>query len=298
MLSILIPIYNFDVRKLVNRLHTQGLNLDIPFEIIGVEDASSADFVQLNQELKLPYFTHKVLAKNVGRSKIRNLLAQFAQYDYLLFMDCDSMPTNSNYLNNYAQQLNPKQLLYGGRCYATTPPQDLELYFHWHYGTQREQSTAIERQKAPHQSFMTNNFLIPKAIFEQIKFDEQLTQYGHEDTLFGLELKKRNIFIQHLDNPLEHIGLEKNSTFIRKSEQAIQNLHTLHQQYDLGQGIKLLSFYLLTKKFYLHSLIAFFYTLSKRYILNNLYSSNPKLRLFDIYKLGYFIKWEKTQYQS
>jgi len=296
MLSILIPIYNFDVRQLVHELHAQGCLLDVPFEIICVEDASSPDFVKINQELiELKHLKIEVLSQNVGRSKIRNYLANKANYDYLLFMDCDSMPTTSSYLLNYCKHLSPDKLLYGGRCYQKQAPSDAELYFHWYYGKNREESSSLLRQQQPHKSFMTNNFLIPRAIFNKIKFDEELTQYGHEDTIFGLELKNRNITILHLDNPLEHIGIEKNIVFINKSKQAIQNLYLLHKKQNLGNDIKLLNYYLMAKKYYLSFFILLFYKLFKGFILRNLCSNQPKLKFFDLYKLGYLIEWSRME---
>lgn len=294
MLSILIPVYNFDVRKLIHQLHQQGVLLTIPFEILCVEDASDRAYIDLNQSIQaLPNVHYRVLPNNFGRSKIRNYLASLAQYPYLLFMDCDSMPVEPTYLSNYVEHLHPNRLLYGGRCYQPQAPQDAVLYFHWYYGIHREQSSAKTRQKNAYQSFMTNNFLIPKSIFESIRFDETLTQYGHEDTLFGLELRDRKIPIRHLDNPLEHIGLELNFVFLKKSELAIQNLHTLHSKYSVEKEIRLLRFFIQTKRLYLHNLIIVIYFLSKNLITKNLFSHHPQLLLFDFYKLGYLIHWTK-----
>lgn len=294
MLSILIPSYNFDIRSLVYQLHEQGEKLAVPFEIICIEDASSKEFTSLNKELQmLSHVQYQVLESNMGRSKIRNYLATQSQYDYLLFMDCDSMPVDIHYLQNYVQWLNPSKLLYGGRCYQKNPPNKQELYFHWLYGKNREESNASTRQKCAYRSFMTNNFLIPKAIFQKIRFDEQLTQYGHEDTLFGMELKKRQVTILHLDNPLEHIGLEVNSAFLRKSKQAIQNLHFLYSKYKLNKEIRLLNFFIKTKKLYLHNFILMLYYLLQKTITKNLYSRHPQLKLFDFYKIGYLIHYNQ-----
>ncbi|CAA6829344.1 MAG: Unknown protein [uncultured Aureispira sp.] len=296
MLSILIPSYNFDVRKLVHQLHQQGVLLRVPFEIICIEDASLQKYVDLNQSINaLSFVTHRVLSNNLGRSKIRNYLATQAHYDYLLFMDCDSMPVSNAYLSNYIEQIHPKQLLYGGRCYQEQAPNDLTLYFHWYYGKHREQSIAKDRQKNSYQSFMTNNFLIPKDLFESIRFEETLTQYGHEDTLFGLELQEKRIPILHIDNPLEHIGLEPNHVFLKKSELAIQNLYILHTKHSVHKEIKLLHFFLQTKRLYLHFPILIIYFFTKILLKKNLFSRLPQLTLFDFYKLGYLIQWTKKQ---
>lgn len=289
MLSLLIPCYNFDVRGLVQELHEQAFACSIAFEIICLEDASEDSFVVLNASLReLPYVFHEVLEENVGRSKIRNLLAQKAQYPFLLFMDCDSWPPDKSYIKRYIAALEETAILYGGRSYQKRPPKNPALYFHWYYGHHREEQTAQERQKAPYHSFMTNNFLIPKALFLPIGFEERLTLYGHEDTLFGLTLKQRQHPIIHLDNPLEHIGLEPVATFLEKSQQALHNLWYLHQNNLLpASATRLLAWHQKIKNCHLSILLYLFYQLFHRLLLWQLKSKRPFLLFFDLYKLSY-----------
>ena len=216
MLSILIPIYNFDVSKLVKELHQQGLNLTVNFEIILVDDASTNNCNLINNTLKvLEYVRYIGLEKNKGRSRIRNYLATLAQYEYLLYMDCDSMPVSNSYLSNYVAELNKHKLLYGGRVYHSEKPIATAKILHWSYGTNREVVDTTIRQKNPYRSFMTNNFLIPKHLMVTHPFDESIRGYGHEDTLFGIELEKSKVAIKHIDNPLEHIDVETVDSFLR-----------------------------------------------------------------------------------
>ncbi|MEL6942884.1 MAG: glycosyltransferase family A protein, partial [Bacteroidota bacterium] len=113
-LSILIPIYNFDCRQLVSYLHKQCQEIDFPFEILCLDDASETSFQILNQALAKESKTiHYIsLEQNVGRSHIRNLLAEQAQFDYLLFMDCDSKVVRSDYIKQYIVKLDSSTLLY------------------------------------------------------------------------------------------------------------------------------------------------------------------------------------------
>ena len=164
----------------------------------------------------------KELSSNQGRSRIRNLLADAAKGQYLLFLDCDSKVVKADYLATYVSALHPDTLLYGGRCYLPTPPADQRYYLHWYYGIHREQQSAEQRQKQPYHSFMTNNFLIPTKQFMAIRFDESLKQYGHEDTLFGMELKNRQVPIVHMDNPLEHTGIEVAEIFLDKTKRQLR----------------------------------------------------------------------------
>ncbi len=292
MLSILIPIYNFEVTKLVQVLHQQGLQLPVSFEIILVDDASTKLQTKRANELlqKLEFVTLHELANNIGRAKIRNYLAQLAQYDFLAYMDGDSMPVDSCFLACYYEHLNPEVVLCGGRTYQVKQPNNQAQLLHWKYGSVREVTTAAQRIEVPYRSFMTNNFVVPKSIIVQFPFDESITQYGHEDTLFGVALEQSNIPIRHLDNPLEHIDIETASVFLSKTERAIQNLWCLHLQYDLAGKVKLLNYYLWCKKWRIAGLVYFVYQLLAPLIQRNLKSSNPNLYLFDVYKLALLIK--------
>ncbi len=232
MLSILIPIYAFDVKPFVKELHIQAQLLPVDWEIILFDDASPVEWQQKNRSLlKLEGVEYKELSQNIGRAAIRNALARSAQYDYLLFMDCDSAITSSRFLQLYIDQCAPKRVLYGGRSYLKEAPKDKDYCLHWHYGNKREVRPVKERNQHPHLGFMTNNFVIPKAVFLDIQLDERLRQYGHEDTLLGLKLEEQSIPIVHLNNPLVHIGLEKGECWLGKQEQAIENLYWLHLQY-------------------------------------------------------------------
>lgn len=299
MLSILIPIYNFDIRKLVNDLHSQCLRSKIDFELICLDDGSKNEFKLINREVTvLPNVIYEELKVNLGRSKIRNQLGQMARFDYLIFMDCDSKVVSESYISNYLKVHKSetfkikdfsKALIYGGRCYQSKSPENPNHLFHWTYGISREQNTPNERQKKPYHSFMTNNFWVPKKVFLEIKFDETLTQYGHEDTLFGLELMKRKIPIIHIDNPLEHIGLEDADVFLDKSKKAIQNLYYLSKKNDLIET-KLLKYYHHLKRFGLAKVMGMGFDIFEPFLLKNLKSNHPNLKLFDIYKLGYLCK--------
>lgn len=295
MLSILIPVYNFDIRSLVEELHRQCIVIGIVFEIRCLDDGSWDTFKELNQTLTALEGVHyEELTQNVGRSKIRNLLGATAKHPYLLFMDCDSKVNHKNYIQLYIKHLDKNTLLYGGRTYQDQKPVENDFYLHWNYGIHREQQVAEQRALHPYHSFMTNNFLIPQSIFLEIKFEEQLTQYGHEDTLFGLALQKRKIPIVHLDNPLEHIGLEKAAVFLDKTKMAIENLWFLAQT---NQPIetKLLNVHQKIKEWKLGKPLLLLDGLINSLIRKNLLSPNANLRVFDFYKLCVLLHLDKKR---
>lgn len=292
MLSVLLPVYNFDIRDLVASISSQAKLAGIPFEIIVVDDASSERFRILNREAeKFEGVKYIEEEKNLGRSKIRNKLADLAKYDNLLYLDCDSSIDNPDFLQNYINKLDKYEVIYGGRKYNYTLPYDDRLKLHWLHGIKREQIPVGVRSSEPNKSFMTNNFVISKEAIEKVRFNEKIRGYGHEDTLFGYDLMKCNITIKHIDNPVIHLGLESSEEFLRKTREGILNLKRIMRingnEKRLVKDITLLAYY---KKFQhagLEGLIRYVFQKNEVRLRKNLMSKNPNLFLFDLYKLGY-----------
>lgn len=230
MLSILIPVYNFDVRALVHELAYQCADAGVPWEIWCVDDGSAPEYKACNREITaLPGVRYQELPANIGRAAIRNFLIRKATFPYVLFMDCDSAVVRADYIAHYLQFVHAQAVLCGGRVYAPIPPAERQYLLHWKFGRQREQMAPEARSRRPWHAFMTNNFLAPKAIVERLCFEERIQGYGHEDTLFGMELQAHGIPVIHLNNPLEHKGLEPASEFLRKNDEAMRNLAWLWQ---------------------------------------------------------------------
>ncbi len=290
MLSILIPVYNFNVVPLVEDLQVQALELGIAFEIICLDDGSQEAYKIPNRALsQIEEVIYQELPQNLGRAKIRNELAKLAVFDYLLFMDCDSKVVRSDYLKKYIDRVEARTLLYGGRVYKDSPPKDKELVFHWKYGRTREQVAVEDRQKQAYHAFQTNNFLVPKSVFMDIRFDEKLVEYGHEDTLFGFELRNRNIPILHLDNPLEHIGLEAVDHFLRKTKKGVKNLLIIYRQNAFIET-KLLRVYQKITKLGLRYPLSYILGFFEKQMENHLKSENPNMKVFDLYKLALILR--------
>jgi cellulose synthase/poly-beta-1,6-N-acetylglucosamine synthase-like glycosyltransferase len=300
MLSALIPIYNFDVRPFVSELQQQFERTEVDYEIILADDASGANYRALNSELQtLKNVKYIQLSENIGRAGIRNFLADQAVYNYLFFFDCDSEIPSDTFVKNYIQYVKNNSIICGGRSYRNVKPVEQELILRWQYGVKRETSNAETRNKYPMRSFMTNNYLISKEVHNHIKFDEQIMNYGHEDTLFGIELKRAGYTVLHIDNPLIHIGLEPAEAFIVKTKQGIENLIYLNRNYnypELEQDIKLLRIY--HEYSFLRPIFGLTYRLFSKMIVKNLKGNHPSLFLFDVFKIIYLIHFQKSQNYS
>ena len=74
MLSVLIPVYNYNVTKLVGDLHAQLVESMADFEIIVMEDGSTRCTEQNATLATLDNCHYVTLGHNMGRSAIRNRL--------------------------------------------------------------------------------------------------------------------------------------------------------------------------------------------------------------------------------
>ncbi len=244
MLSICIPVYNLDVTELVEDLRKQIAANQVEVEIVLIDDASNRQTKEANSHLanKVRYIE---LQENIGRARIRNLFLKYSEYDYLLFLDCDAKIVDSNFLQyytDYIQAFAPDVLCGGSTVAGVTPAAKYRL--RWTYGRLVESKTAAER--AEKQVFVTQNFLIKKKILTAIPFNEQITKYGHEDTLLGLDLRNNKIEVAHFDNPVLNNDLDTNLQFLNKTKDSMFNLAKLYldrqSKYDLS-SVRIVRFY-------------------------------------------------------
>lgn len=289
MLSILIPVYNYNVFRLVENVHNQALECNIVFEIICLDDGSTLFLAENENINQLKNSRFSILDKNIGRSAIRNLLARRATYQNLLFLDADTIPVQKDFLSTYIAQINnDEKVVYGGILYENTQPSKNKL-LRWFYGKKREALTTSERNKNPYISFLTLNFLIKKSIFKKVNFNENIPNLRHEDTLFSYQLMQSKMEVIHIENPVYHLGLEDSKTFLKKSEESVIGLKNLVDSNLMSSNyVKLSHYFLLLKKYGFQSLTAFCFKTLKPFFIKQLLSKKPSLFLFDLYRLGYY----------
>ena len=243
MLSVLIPIYNHDVNNLVTTLDQQLTQSGIPYEIILADDCSdNLDYRKRNENLsRLASVQYIQNQSNMGRAKIRNRLADAAQYPYLLFIDCDATVQHQDYIKKNLEAIEkmhkePLFVINGGIAYQAEKP-DSKYFLRWYYGKKREEESADKRASQPYHHFTPFNVVITKSLFQCINFDESLTSYGHEDTLFGCQLKEQEIPYLHIDNHLIHNGLDTNEEFLKKIRVSIGNLTKLSEDQNINKHL-------------------------------------------------------------
>lgn len=293
MLSVCVPIFNHDIRDLLLRFIEESSHL---LDIICIDDASSEEYRMINFDFcKNRGIQYIQLEENIGRSAIRNLFLKYSDKPYLLFLDCDSLPVYSYFLEEYVKNIekfNP-DVIYGGTRYKKEKPL-IGKRLRWRYGHQKESKSFENRQKKSNQSFQTNNFVVKRVILEKYRFDERIRNYGHEDTLWGILLWKNKKEVLHIDNPVWHDDNTGDAEFVLKTEEAIDNLIELLKIGVITESdyefFKLLSF---VKKqrastLFLLQIIAFLLVKPLAFFLKKSILSFPIFLNF--YKLMYFLR--------
>ena len=269
MLSVLIPSYDISVVTLVNQIYTQLTAISISFEIICLDDASESVYNLENQNInKLNNCSFTVLKKNIGRSSIRNLLALQANYNWLLFLDADVLAVSDNFIKNYIDVIkNTNDTVFlGGIKYREIDGKHL---LRWKFGKRNEEVPVLKREKHAYHYFFTANFLINKSIFNSIKFNEKLVNYGYEDLLFAKQLYRKKINVKHLKNEVFHLGIDKNLVFINKTKKGIQNLHYLLKEKLIDkEDTKLSKYYFILNKYKIIYLLAPFLSFFEKKAIN------------------------------
>ncbi|MBO7120317.1 MAG: glycosyltransferase [Bacteroidaceae bacterium] len=283
-LSILIPTYNYDPSRLVCDLQAQ---LPEDAEIIVGDDSP-------------PH--------NLGRAARRNALAREAKGEWLLFIDADAEVRSKTFIQDYMKAIRKPSskgedvsspftpafegmgeaplVVCGGTGNLPECPRPAARLC-YDYVVQAEKRLTLEHRRAhPYAQFTTFNFLIRRDIFLSIGFDETLKDYGHEDTLFGLELKQRGIPILHIENKLTHLGIEDADVYLRKQETALCTLAGM--SIEQKQNVRVSALAERLKRWHLLGLIRFVFSISKPLLTANLLGKHPSQLVFAFYKLGYY----------
>ncbi len=283
MLSILISCYNYNLVPLVEELHKQAIKSEVVFELLAYDDASNSDLNTINDTVNsLEFCTFTVLSKNLGRSKIRNKLAQDARYSHLLFLDVDTFPEHKYFIQKYIEQKD-NDVVYGGVINQPKPPLK-PLKLRWLYTKKRERN-----------SLSSANFFIKKDLFVKHPFDAAITLYGYEDVVFFKTLKQQHIPIKMIKNPVIHNDLDSADAYLKKVQTGLKNLKNLIDKNKISKNdSRIYYYYRIIKKLKLVGLVHYVFNRSKSLLLKNFNSSYPSLLLFDFYRLGYFCTLKTT----
>jgi hypothetical protein len=152
-------------------------------------------------------------------------------------------------------------------------------------GKVKEEVLPEVRNKNPWGAFSAFNFAIEAELLKHITFDESLVEYGHEDTLFGLELRHRCIEVCHVFNPAYHLGIDEDVAFMEKTRRGVDNLAALIELGKIDEEVTLYKAYLNAQKTGIIGLLKWNVSWLEPWLFNRLALGKGPLFLFDLYKL-------------
>ena len=289
MISILIPCFDYNAYPLVSILEKQALMLKIDFEIICIDDGSFSSKNDLNQKINLLTNSKFIeLKKNIGRINNRLLLAEKSQYEWLIFLDVDTLPIEDNFLKNYIDQLNKGTLIIGGCTYKKPDNENFSLRYK--FGKFREEIKSDIRNKNPYKYISSCNFMCKRDVLIDVLASINTISYGN-DYIFGSLIKKKEIDIKHIDNPVLIDNIDENQIFIKKTHHALDNLISSYNKKIIKKhSISILKAYIILDSLLMKNIFVKITDLFKNLLNRNLHSKDPNLFLFDLYRLNYLCK--------
>ena len=289
MISILIPCFDYNAYPLVSILEKQALMLKIDFEIICIDDGSFSSKNDVNQKINLLTNSKFIESKkNIGRIKNRLLLAEKSQYEWLIFLDVDTLPNEDNFLKNYIDQINKGMMIIGGCIYKE--PENENFSLRYKFGKLREEINSNIRNKNPYKYISSCNFMCQKNVLIDVLSSIKTISYGN-DYIFGSLIKKTGIDVNHIDNPVLIDNIDENQIFIKKTHHALDNLISSYNNKIIKKhSISILKAYMILDNLLLKNAFVKITDLYRNLLKRNLYRKDPNLFLFDLYRLNYLCK--------
>ena len=285
--SVLIPNYNNVCVELVTVLQRQAEALGISYEILVADDASPMkEAIRQNEDINaLPHCRYIVKETNSGSAATRNFLGTQSQYPWLLFLDCDISIPDDHFLERYVTD-DHEGVVNGG--IRITDDDGLRHNLRYLYEKAAEPAhTAEKRQANRYQEFRSTNFMIERRVFEKCRFDERFTRSGYEDVLFGKMLSQQQVSVTHIDNPVMMTEFEPNADYVRKIERSLRTLYTFRN--ELRGYSRILTFDSGIHIGAVRGMIRLWHRLFGGLERRNLCGKRPCLKLFNLYRLGYYI---------
>ncbi len=294
-LSILLPAYNCDCSAQIARLCQLAeplARLGWVVEIVVMEDGSrDAAAIEANaRACDNSLCRHVVNTENVGRAAVRNRLIDEARCPWLLFQDAGLQTPDDAFLTTYVHYLEKHpatQVLYGGFNVRSS---FCSLRYCYERATAGRHSTEA-RRRHPYAATNFCNMLLRRSVAQRVRLDERFHGYGYEDVMFGRQLRLQGIPMDHIHNPVLDIIDESNEAYLKKTEEAMRTLHQFAD--ELQDDVRLLQYVRQLRRLHLLPLVRLFHRLFGNAVRRQLAGDNPQWRLFNLYKLGYYVLLEE-----
>ncbi|MFQ6130817.1 MAG: glycosyltransferase family 2 protein [Armatimonadota bacterium] len=219
--SVVISTYN--QRDLLLRVLRAINAQDAPellHEVIVVDDGSSDGTVAALGELELSCPLRVLQTQRVGPAGARNVGAQVASGEYLLFLDHDVEPT-PQLLRKHHQRRSTSDERHCVAGPVDWPPDADVTHFmrfitaHYTFGPQALEGAS----ELPFSQFATGNFSIARGLFWEHGGFDPTFPYGFEDTDLGLRLSEAGVALLYAPEALGwHLRASDVEAFCRRQE--------------------------------------------------------------------------------
>ena len=290
MISVLIPTYNYTCYKLVSDIHEQLELSGVKYEVIVAEDGSKdqVSIIANHKIAELPNCKHIINKENLGRARIINFLINESKGDWCVIMDSDAQVVTTTFIKTYVDYSKKDSDVIVGSLVNPEKLPAPNATLRYKYEKAAEKFRTVEYRNAnPYARFTTFNFMARRSVLLEVPFDERCIEYGYEDTLMGLELKRKGKEVLHIDNPLMHLGFDSNSVFLRKTETSLHSLKKIEK--DMLPYTPLGRMVIKLRSMSLASIVCVIFKLAQPLLKANLLGNKPNLIVFSFYKLGYYL---------
>lgn len=288
MISVLIPVHNYSIIPLVEELHKQLESSKVLYELIVWDDASTEAFYLQNKIINhvpnLHYFNSK---EHFGKIKTRQLLADKAMFDWLLFIDAETLPKTPSFIQNYLDLI-PKNYdaIFGGLFYGNQPPKQ-NYRLQWNYGRLKKQVDSAIRNEQPYQEVALNNFMIKRKIF--LNINSKMEDLGlYSDDYFGALMGVQKVNVFHNENAVFHLGVKPNDLFLEDLKTSIDEVLKIHSTHpETVESIKVWQTYSRLKRKKIVGLAANIYKRFQVRMESKLLGENPSMNVLKFYEKSY-----------
>ncbi len=164
----------------------------------------------------------------IGKARARNILAGHCRAEWILMLEAEALPANTDFLSRYAEiarGATPPSLVIGGFSKAP-PPRNARCALHHHHSARFECLPAEQRNRRAIRHLHVGNALFHRDIFAACRFDELFRGRGWEGVDWGLRVA-RNFPIQHVDNPLVRSRFDNDFELLMRYRRSAPNFARL-----------------------------------------------------------------------
>ncbi len=229
-LSICVPAYRHDVSELIAALAACE---DAGLAEVIVHDDGTGDHAMLAR-MQHEASRHRIAVRliaadaNRGRAAARNRAIAHARADWVLLLDADMLPDETDFLTRYLDAMDATAapaVIVGGYSLRHTGKDARKALHRW----QAEASECLpadRRQQSPGRYVFSSNVVAHRTVVDMIPFDEAFSGWGWEDTDWGIRAS-RYFPVRHIDNTATHLGLDADAVLMSKYARSGENFARL-----------------------------------------------------------------------